>query len=57
MARFVLGFGNRSFFPPKYMKEARRELPAVLRDMGHETVMMDEKDSLEIAHIAFWHYL
>lgn len=45
MARFVLGFGNRSFFPPKYMHEARKELPAVLKDMGHETVMMDEKQT------------
>ncbi|MBD3310657.1 hypothetical protein GF351_05550 [Candidatus Woesearchaeota archaeon] len=40
MARFAVGFGNRSFFPPKYMAQAREELPAVLKELGHEAIMM-----------------
>lgn len=42
MAKFVVGFGNRSFFPPRYMAEARKELPAVLKSLGHEAITMDE---------------
>jgi len=42
MARFVVGFGNRSFFPPEYMKEAREEIPIILKGMGHEAILMDE---------------
>jgi L-fucose isomerase-like protein len=42
MATFVVGFGNRGFFPPEYMSEARRELPEVLEGLGHETILMDE---------------
>ena len=43
MATFVLGIGNRGFFPPKYMSEARREIPEVLRSMGHKVLMMEQK--------------
>ena len=41
MARFALGFGNRGFFPARYMEEAREELPRVLEALGHKSVMMD----------------
>lgn len=43
MARYIVGFGNRGFFPPEYMTEARRELPAVLETLGHQALLMDEK--------------
>lgn len=43
MATFALGLGNRSFFPPKYMEQARKEIPAVLRELGHETLLMEEE--------------
>lgn len=42
MATFAVGFGNRGFFPPEYMSEARKELPGVLDAMGHKTLIMDE---------------
>lgn len=42
MAKFVLAAGNRGFFPIEYMGQAREELPAVLKSMGHEVLMMDE---------------
>ena len=41
MATYAVGLGNRSFFPPKYMEQARAEIPAVLRGMGHDVLMMD----------------
>lgn len=41
MSNFALGFGNREFFPPKYMEQAREELPRVLEALGHKSVMMD----------------
>ena len=37
--KFALGFGNRSFFPPKYMAQAREELPEALAKLGHKGVM------------------
>jgi L-fucose isomerase-like protein len=43
MAKFIVGFGNRGFFPPEYMAQARRELPEVLKRLGHEALIMDEK--------------
>ncbi len=43
MARFAVGFGNRGFFPPEYMKEARQEIPVVLRKMGHKAILMPEE--------------
>jgi L-fucose isomerase-like protein len=42
MARFIVGFGNRGFFPPEYMSAARREMSDVLRRLGHEPILMDE---------------
>jgi L-fucose isomerase-like protein len=42
MARFVVGFGNRAFFPPKYMSEARSEMASILRGLGHEAVMSSD---------------
>lgn len=43
MATFVLGIGNRGFFPPKYMEEARRDLPQILSSLGHDSLMMPEE--------------
>jgi L-fucose isomerase-like protein len=40
---FALFIGNRGFFPASLLAEARRELPHVLREMGHETILLDEK--------------
>ena len=42
MARFVVGFGNRGFFPPQYMSEARSEMASVLNRLGHETLLSSE---------------
>jgi len=42
MATFIVGFGNRGFFPPEYMAEARREIPAVLKKLKHKALLMDE---------------
>ena len=42
MATFVVGFGNRGFFPPEYMSEARKEiaevkgLQEILRHVGYQ---------------------
>ena len=41
MATFAVGFGNRGFFPPEYMAEARKEVPQVLKKLGHKTLVMD----------------
>lgn len=38
MVKLAIGYGNRGFFPPKYMAQARQELPKVLRAMGIEVV-------------------
>ncbi|MGC9468577.1 MAG: L-fucose/L-arabinose isomerase family protein [Anaerolineae bacterium] len=38
---FALFFGNRGFFPASLLAEAREELPRVLREMGHEVLMLD----------------
>ena len=42
MARFVVGFGNRGFFPPKYMSEARSEMASILGGLGHEVLMSSD---------------
>ena len=42
MARFVVGFGNRGFFPPKYMSEARSEISTRLSGLGHEVLMSSD---------------
>jgi L-fucose isomerase-like protein len=37
---FALFFGNRGVFPSSLMDEARKELPDVLRRLGHDIVLM-----------------
>ena len=41
--RFALFFGNRGFFPASLIQEARKQLPAALKEMGHDSLMMDSK--------------
>lgn len=40
-SKFALFFGNRGFFPPELIIQAREELSGVLKRLGHETLMMD----------------
>lgn len=40
---FALFFGNRGFFPASLIAEAREELPRVLREWGHEVLMLEEE--------------
>jgi L-fucose isomerase-like protein len=40
---FALFFGNRGFFPASLIAEARVTLPRVLKEMGHEVLMLDEE--------------
>jgi L-fucose isomerase-like protein len=39
---FALFFGNRGFFPASLIAEARTEIPRILKEQGHEVLMMDE---------------
>jgi L-fucose isomerase-like protein len=39
---FALFFGNRGFFPASLIAQAREELPRVLKNWGHDTLMLDE---------------
>lgn len=39
---FALYFGNRGFFPEKLVSEARTEMSSTLKNLGYETLMMDE---------------
>jgi len=39
-SRFALFFGNRGFFPASLQTGARKELPAALKKLGHEVLMM-----------------
>jgi L-fucose isomerase-like protein len=39
---FALFFGTRGFFPSSLIKGAREELPAVLRKLGHGTLVLEE---------------
>jgi len=39
---YAVGFGNRGFFPPKYMREARQEIPDTLRSLGYDVLLMPE---------------
>jgi L-fucose isomerase-like protein len=39
---FALFFGNRGFFPSSLMAGAREELPRVLKDLGHDVIMLDK---------------
>ncbi len=38
---FALFFGNRGFFPASLQAEAREELPRVLRELGHEVLLLE----------------
>jgi len=38
---FALFFGNRGFFPPELIGQARDEMAAVLKKLGHNTLMLD----------------
>lgn len=40
-SKFALFFGNRGFFPPELIMQAREEMSSVLKKLGHETLMMD----------------
>lgn len=40
--RFALFFGNRGFFPASLIAKAREELPRLLKEWGHEVIMLDE---------------
>jgi L-fucose isomerase-like protein len=39
---FALFFGNRGFFPASLIAEAREELPRILKEWGHDVLMLDE---------------
>jgi L-fucose isomerase-like protein len=39
---FALFFGNRGFFPASLIAEARKELPRVLKEWGHDVLMLEE---------------
>ncbi len=39
---FALFFGNRGFFPASLIRSAREEVVRVLREMGHETLLLEE---------------
>ncbi|MBI5961563.1 MAG: hypothetical protein HY866_22675 [Chloroflexi bacterium] len=39
---FALFFGNRGFFPSSLIAEARSELPRILKEAGHEVLMLEE---------------
>ncbi len=38
---FALFYGNRGFFPAPLLAEARKELPRVLKALGHETISLE----------------
>lgn len=40
---FALFFGTRGFFPSSLIAEARRDLPRVLNEAGHNVLMLDEE--------------
>ena len=39
---FALYFGNRGMFPASLMADARKELPDLLKEWGHDAIMLDE---------------
>lgn len=39
---FALYFGNRGFFPAALIDSARRDLPRVLKSLGHDALMLDK---------------
>jgi L-fucose isomerase-like protein len=40
---FALFFGNRGFFPASHIAEARTEIPRILKEQGHEVLILDEE--------------
>ena len=40
---FALFFGNRGFFPASLIAEARETLPAVLTEMGYDSIILQEE--------------
>ncbi len=40
---FALFFGNRGFFPPELIAEARKEIPKVLKELGYGYLMLDAR--------------
>lgn len=40
-SKFALFFGNRGYFPPELIVQAREEMSGVLKKLGHETLIMD----------------
>jgi len=40
---FALFFGNRGFFPPSLIAQARADLPKILKGWGHEVLMLEEE--------------
>jgi L-fucose isomerase-like protein len=38
---FVLFFGNRGFFPASLQAQARKEMPEILKKLGHKTLAME----------------
>jgi L-fucose isomerase-like protein len=39
---FALFFGNRGFFPASLIAEAREELPKILKEWGHDVLMLEQ---------------
>ncbi len=39
---FALFFGNRGFFPASLIAEAREELPRMLKEWGHDVLMLEQ---------------
>jgi len=50
MATYLLGFGNRSFFPPRYMKEAREKFSD---DNFKVIIMYSEEEAKSISKRMF----
>ena len=38
---FALFFGNRGFFPASIIAQAREELPRLLKEWGHDSLILD----------------
>ncbi|MFH1614459.1 MAG: hypothetical protein ABIG61_05180 [Planctomycetota bacterium] len=41
-SRFALFFGNRGFFPPELILQARKQMCYILKKQGYEVLVMDE---------------
>lgn len=40
---FAVFFGNRGVFPGSLMKSAREEVPRILKELGHDVLVLDEE--------------